>query len=321
MSAAKPLAVAIAGPTATGKTDAAIAVCKALQGEVISMDSMQIYRGMDIGTAKPTPDEMRGVPHHMLSIIAPSTGYTVAEYQQDARRIMQELCDRNRLPVFAGGTGLYLQAVSHGLSFTQVGGGTEIRAGLEAEAALPDGPARLHAQLALADPVSAERLHPNNTRRVIRALEVYLTSGIPMSEQTQDWEAETPEEWLIFALTWPRETLYARINERVDWMLQKGLVAEVEALLESGVSPDAQAMKAIGYKEIVARLQGQCDLAEATETIKRNTRRYAKRQLTWLRRDARVRWVDLSAFASPARMHKMLINTIQNARERNDAGY
>lgn len=315
---AKPLVIAIAGPTATGKTDAAVAVCKALDGEVISMDSMQIYKGFDLGTAKPDAAEMNGIAHHMLSFVPPSERYSVAQYQQDARSIMKDILSKNRLPVFAGGTGLYLQAVGHPLSFTQAVGTDALRSELEAEAAGPDGVMRLHRRLEAIDPKAAARLHPNNTRRVIRALEVCLQTGRPISDQQGDWEAESEEDWLVFALTWPREVLYARINHRVDLMVEAGLIEEVASLLEQGVPRNAQAMQAIGYKEIVQLLDGNTSRADAIETLKRNTRRYAKRQLTWLRRDSRVRWIDVSSFSSAQALHQDLIHQIAVYKEKRD---
>lgn len=311
----KPLAICIAGPTATGKTQAAVAVAKALQGEVISMDSMQIYQSMDIGTAKASLEEMRGVPHHLLSFVPPENNYTVADYQQDAKACMQDILSRGCLPIFAGGTNLYLQAVSRPLAFTEAKGSPEFRLALEKEAEKPGGAQRVWEQLREIDPIRASELHVNNTRRVIRALEVFHITGQRMSEQSQHWEAEPDEDWLIYALTWPREVLYDRVNRRVDIMAKAGLFEEVAGLLAAGVRPDAQSMKAIGYKEVVAALTGQCTRDEAIETIKLNTRHYAKRQLTWLRREARVCWVDLSQFADMQAVHAHLISDIIKHRE------
>lgn len=312
----KPLVVCITGPTATGKTDASIAVCKALDGEVLSMDSMQIYEDCVIGTATPTAAEKQGVPHHLQSFVPPGMAYSVADYQRDASGAMQDVLARGMLPVFAGGTGLYLQAISHPLSFTKAGEDAKIRAELHARAKEPGGAAALHTELASVDPVSASRLHPNNTRRVIRALEVFYVTGIPMSAQTNDWEAEPEQDWLIFALNWPRETLYGRINLRVDEMARAGLVAEVEGLLARGVPPASQTMQAIGYKEIVEMLEGKCTRGEAMERIKMNTRRYAKRQLTWLRRDDRVRWIDLSEYESKTVAQAAIIREITQYKEK-----
>lgn len=322
MSAVRPLFVCIAGPTATGKTDAAVAVCRALDGEVVSMDSMQIYQGMDIGTAKPSPAEMSGVPHHMLDIVPPDRPYSVAEYQRDALHAAEEILARGKLPVFAGGTGLYLQAVSHPLRFGEAGGAGAVRERLQREAERPGGAAALHARLAQVDAETAARLHPNNVRRVIRALEIYETTGKPMSETARDWDGESAQDWLVFALTWPRDVLYRRIDARVDAMLASGLVEEVRSLLDGGVPREAQAMQAIGYKEIIAALRGETTLDEAVERIKMHSRRYAKRQLTWLRRDARLRWLDLAAFDSPRQAQAEIIEQIQrHIKEREHAGH
>lgn len=311
----RPLVVCITGPTATGKSALAVDLCLALDGEVLSMDSMQVYLGFTVGTAKPSVHEMGGVPHHLISFVSPEASYSVAEYQQDAKAAMDLVLRRGRLPMFVGGTGLYLHAISHPLSFTGAGHVPEIRKKLQTQAEAPDGPKVLHKQLAVVDPLSASRLHVNNTRRVIRALEVYLSTGRPMSEQANEWQEEPAEEWLIFALNWPRETLYARINERVDRMIAAGLVEEVRSLLHDGVPRTAQAMQAIGYKEIVSMLDGECTLEDAIATIKQNTRRYAKRQLTWLRRDERIRWINLSQYPNPVVLTNDITRQILAAQE------
>lgn len=317
MQGKKPLVVCITGPTATGKTEAAIALCKAHDGEVISMDSMQIFKGLSIGTAKPTEAEMQGVPHHMLSIIPPDAKYTVYAYQQQATGVMHDLLSDGKLPVFCGGTGLYLQAVTHPLSFTAAGDQTEARVQLEQEAKAPNGPQRLLERLQAIDPATASRLHVNNTRRVIRALEVYMCTGIPMSEQTQDWDSEPEQDFLIFALNWPRDILYRRINLRVDRMIEAGLMEEVMELSQNGLARTSQAMQAIGYREIYAMLSGECTRQEAVEAIKQNSRRYAKRQLTWLRRDASIRWFDLSEYDGiPSVVNAMIAHI--HARRRDD---
>lgn len=314
MSGGRPLVVAICGPTATGKTEAGVSICEALSGEVISMDSMQVFRGLSIGTAKATPEEMRGIPHHMLSFLEPDAVYTAAEYQRDARRAMAEVLARGKFPVFVGGTGLYLQAVSHPLSFADAGGAGEVRERLRREAEAPGGAEALHARLTAVDAKSAERLHVNNVRRVIRALEIYETTGAPMSEKNTDWAAHPAEDWLIFALTWPRETLYARIHARVDRMMATGLIEEVRGILAQGVPKTAQSMQAIGYKEIIARLNSANCAKEAADEIKMNSRRYAKRQLTWFRRDPRIRWVDLSERA-PETVSGYLVDEIRRYNE------
>jgi tRNA dimethylallyltransferase len=292
-SGKKPTVVCITGPTACGKTAAAVCLCEKLGGEAISMDSMQIYQRMTIGTAKPTPEEMRGVPHHMLSVVPPEIAYTVADYQRDAWRAMEDVLVRGKLPVFVGGTGLYLQAVSHPLGFAQAPADAGIRKALQEEALQPGGAERLHARLSAIDPITAERLPAGNLRRVVRALEVYEATGVPMSARLNDWGAEPAQNWHIFALRWPREALYRRIDARAARMVQAGLLDEVRGLIESGVPREAQALQAIGYKEMLPVLDGACTKEEATALIQMRSRRYAKRQMTWLRRDVRVQWLDV----------------------------
>lgn len=307
----KPRVVCITGPTATGKSEAAIAVCKALPGEVLSMDSMQIYHGFDIGTAKCARAETQGIAHHLLSYVSPLAPYSVAEYQADARSCMRSVLARGKLPVFTGGTGLYLQAISRPLRFSQTAGDPKIRSRLEWEASEPMGKDTLYSRLSEADPKAAAKLHPNNTRRVIRALEVYETTGIPMSEQAGEWNAKAEENWQIYALILPRNTLYRRIEQRVDTMIRAGLVEEVDRLLAGGVPITSQAMQGIGYKEIVAYLRHTATLDEAIAAIKQNTRRYAKRQITWLKRDERVQWIDLAEYSTRERAHSHLIEQIK----------
>lgn len=313
----KPLVLCIAGPTATGKTEVAVAVCEALNGEVISMDSMQIYENLSIGTAMPTLQEMRGVPHHMLSIIPPDGFFTVYDYQRQASEIMRQILRREKLPVFCGGTGLYLQAVTHPLSFTQAGVENMVRKRLELESELPDGKLTLFQRLSQIDPDAAKQLHPNNTRRVIRALEVFETTGMPMSAQTNDWNGEPEQDFLVFALSWPREILYERINLRVDRMILQGLIDEVKEIQKT-VPREAQSMQAIGYREIISMLMGECTENEAIEMIKRNTRRYAKRQLTWLRRDKRIQWIDRSFFLDTQSVVDFIVHQVNVYRKEHD---
>ena len=253
----KPLAVCIAGPTACGKTAAAVAVCRALNGEVISMDSMQIYRGMDVGTAKPTAAERVGIPHHMIDILPPTAAYSVSEYQRDAGAAAAEILARGKLPVFAGGTGLYLQAVKHPMRFAGVDGNEAVRSRLRAQAETDEGRSALWRRLCAEDPQSAAHLHPNDVRRVVRALEVLETTGRPMGE-TDDWEAPPEYDFLTIGIRWPRETLRARIEERVNEMARRGLADEVRRLQKAGVTRSAQSMQAIGYKEICEALAGEC---------------------------------------------------------------
>ena len=297
----KPFIIAIVGPTAVGKTRAAIRVCQALGGEVVSMDSMQIYKGMDIGTAKPDVAEREGVPHHLLDIVSPAdASFTVAQYREMAQEKIEQIRSRGALPVLSGGTGLYLNALTRPMNLAQADGNEALREEMRKLAETAQGRRALHARLEQVDPQSAARLHENDIRRVIRALEVYDATGKTMSEyHSEDNQGEGLYDACIYGLTMPREMLYARINARVDAMVRQGLVQEVRTLLESGLLPEKDgALQAIGYKEIVRYLRGEVSLLQATEEIKRNSRRYAKRQMTWLRRDERVRWYDVSTYDS-----------------------
>lgn len=290
MEAKKKRIIGLVGPTASGKTALSLAVAKRLGAEILCMDSMQIYRRMDIGTAKPTPAERALVPHHLLDIIEPTDSFSVTQYAQLAR----EQIEKTPVPLLVGGTGLYLQALSLPMDFGTVPGDEALRQRYHA-LAREQGNAAVHALLAQRDPLSAQRLHPNDLRRVIRALEVAELTGTPLSAQQMPGPEDCPYDFQLYAIAWPREELYSRVNRRVVQMLQEGLSAEVKALLDSGVSPEAQAMQGLGYKELVPVLQGKMSLQEAAGQIQLRTRHFAKRQLTWFQRDARIRWIDASA--------------------------
>ena len=287
----KPAVIAVAGPTASGKSDLGLKLAQRLGGEIVCMDSMQIYRRMDIGTAKPTAVERAAVPHHMLDIVDPEQPYAVADYVQAAEQVIAQILSRGRVPILVGGTGLYLKALMDGLSLGGAGGDERLRAELNALADEPGGKERLHARLAAVDPETAARLHPNDRRRVIRAIEVYEQTGVPMSRQNHAAQ-ERPFRVLPLALDWPRELLYARLETRVHRMMEMGLLSEVRALLESGVAPAAQSMQGIGYKELIPAAMGQDDVNRAVWDIIVHTRHYAKRQGTWLRAEPRCVWLD-----------------------------
>ncbi|MBQ8313606.1 MAG: tRNA (adenosine(37)-N6)-dimethylallyltransferase MiaA [Clostridia bacterium] len=287
----KPTCWVLAGPTASGKTALSIRLAKAHDGEIVCMDSMQIYRGMTIGTAKPTPEEMEGVPHHMIDVAEPGEAFSVAQYQEMAETAIADIVSRGHQPLLVGGTGLYLRALRHPMAMGMVTGDETIRQQLEDEAKQTDGRYKLHQRLESVDPDTAARLHVNDVRRVVRALEVYQLTGVPFSKQPQV-EQEPPFRYRVASLTMDRETLYQRIEKRVDMMLKAGLIDEVRALLDSGVPADAQAMKGLGYKELVPYLRGEITLDEAIYELKLGTRHYAKRQLTWMRREEDVLWVD-----------------------------
>ena len=289
----KPKALCVCGPTASGKSALAMALAKTLHGEIICMDSMQIYRRMDIGTAKPTPEEQAMVPHHLLDIVEPYENYTVAQYADDAVRVAAEITSRGKVPILVGGTGFYLRALTHGLHLGGVRSDPDVRERLKAIASDEEGKRHLHEMLIAVDPQSAERLHANDVTRVSRALEVYELTGIPLSRQEQP-EAESALDFCILGTAMERGMLYSRINARVDDMMRMGLPVEVQSLLNEGISPQAQAMQGIGYKELVSVLTERKPLADAVAEIKRNTRRYAKRQLTWFQRDDMIRWLDMA---------------------------
>ena len=286
----KPQVIAISGPTASGKSDLALKLAQELGGEIICMDSMQIYRRMDIGTAKPTPEEQRIVPHHMLDIVEPVESYAVADYAAAAENKIFEIAQRGRVPMLVGGTGLYLKALMHGLSLGGAGGDEQIRTRLNAEALEIGGREKLHRRLAEVDPVSAAKFHFNDVRRVVRALEVYELTGQPISAQKQE-EQERPFEFLPLAIDMPRDILYNRLEKRVHLMMEQGLLQEVSQLLESGVKPEMQAMQGIGYKELIPVVDGCVKLESAVRQIVLNTRHYAKRQGTWLRTENKTVWI------------------------------
>ncbi len=285
--------IAIAGPTASGKTALSIALCRRIGGEVVSCDSMMVYRGMDIGTAKPTPAEMAGIPHHMLDVAEPGENYSAAQFRDAARAVIADIAARGAWPVLCGGTGLYIDAVTRDMSFASAPSEAGVRARLEAELG-ERGAAAMHARLAQVDPATAARLHVNDTRRVLRALEIFETTGTPMSESAaRAGENRELYDLKLLALDMPRERLYARINRRVDEMCAQGLFEEVAGLLAGGLRADCTAMQALGYKEIAAALRGEVTREAALDTLKQRTRNYAKRQLSWLRRDGRIIWLSV----------------------------
>ena len=286
--------VAIVGPTASGKTAFSIEIAKRFDGEIISMDSMQIYKEMQIGTAKPTEEEKEGIVHHMLDVAVPGEAFTVNDYAAMVRALIPKIVSRGKLPILCGGTGLYFNAVIYGYNLTEAATDPAVRDRLFAFAE-QYGVQALFERLEQVDPKSAEEIHPNNLKRVVRALEVYELTGRPKSEQVQT--ADEPLYRLAaFGLDWPRQVLYERIDHRVDQMLADGLEAEVRALAERGVlhpeNDTGQAAAAIGYREMLDYIAGKTTFEEMVETLKRNTRRYAKRQCTWFKRIPEICWVD-----------------------------
>jgi len=286
----RPRVIAVCGPTASGKSDLALKLAQRLGGEIVCMDSMQIYRRMDIGTAKPTAEEQALVPHHMLDIVEPTETYAVADYAVEAERMIHDILSRGRLPILTGGTGLYLKALMHGLSLGGVHADEALRLELQQVALEPGGKTKLHDELEKVDPVSAAKLHPNDIRRVIRALEVYRLTGVPLSAQREQ-EALGPFEVLPLAIEMERSVLYERLEKRVHLMMRLGLLKEVRALLASGVTAQMQSMQGIGYKELIPVIEGVQKKEDAIWQIILNTRHYAKRQETWLRTEPRVVWM------------------------------
>ena len=284
----------IVGPTAVGKTKMSIELAKQLNGEIISGDSMQIYRGMDIGTAKATMDERQGIPHHLIDEKNPDEPYSVAAFQQTVRAKMEEIKSRGKLPIIVGGTGLYIKSVLYDYEFAGESESKEIDEAKYGHLSNEE----LHAKLAAVDEAGAKDIHPNNRKRVIRALEIYETSGVKKSEMIEKQEHKMIYDACLIGLTDDRNVLYDRINKRVDTMYETGLVEEVKALFDEGIPAESQSIRAIGYKELYDYFKGLISLEESKELIKRNSRRYAKRQYTWFNNQMDVTWfkVDVQHF-------------------------
>lgn len=292
------LLIVIVGPTAVGKSDAAIRLAEKINGEIVSADSRQIYKYMDIGTAKPTPEQRRRVVHHLIDLIEPDETYDAARFKRDAENSIKEIRERGRLPLLVGGTGLYIRAAVDGL-FAGPSADRKLRFRLQTEVKLK-GAAYLHQRLAKVDPLAAKRIHPHDYIRLIRALEVYEKTGEPISSLQKEWDGEKKQNHLVMiGLGCERTEIYHRIEQRVEKFFQYGLVEEVKSLLERGFSPQLPALQTLGYKEVVGFLEGEYPLEEVKYLIKRNTRRYAKRQLIWFRKDGRIGWINRVGGESP----------------------
>ena len=287
----KPLIV-IAGPTASGKTGLSIGLAKALSGEIVSADSMQIYKYMNIGTAKPTEAEKEGIVHHMMDFLEPDVNFSVADYCEMAHKVIADIHLRGKIPVLVGGTGLYIDSLVNNVDFDRDDENHEIRKELE-ELAEKDGVEAVHNILKEIDAETAEKYHPNNLRRVIRAIEFYRVTGKRISDHAKE-EKTSLYDVIYFCIDWDREILYDRINKRVDIMVEDGLVEEVKSLLEKGYDKNSTAMQGIGYKEFYGYLEGIKTLGETLDEIKQSSRRYAKRQLTWFRRNTDIHWLTPS---------------------------
>lgn len=304
----KPLIV-LTGPTAVGKTRLSISLAKAMGGEIISADSMQVYKYMDIGSAKIKQKEMEGIKHYLVDILEPTQDFNVVLFQKYAKEAVEQIYAKGKIPILVGGTGFYIQSVLYDIDFTENDEDTQLRRELE-ELAKQKGAQYLHMVLQECDPKSAEMIHANNVKRVIRAIEFYRQTGKPISEHNeQERGKESAYDSHYFVLTDVRDRLYANIDRRVDQMLEEGLVEEVKKLMEMGCKRESTAMQGLGYKEIIAYLLGEITLDEAVYLIKRDTRHFAKRQLTWFRREKDVIWVEKDQFAyDDEKMLQYMIN-------------
>ena len=287
----RPLII-LTGPTAVGKTAASIGLAKAVGGEIISADSMQVYRHMDIGSAKITADEMQGIPHYLVDVLEPEEAFNVVRFQEMAKAAMQKIYAGGHIPIVVGGTGFYIQALLYDIDFTENDSDFSYREELE-QTARDKGAEYLHSLLKQADPEAAEQIHPHNIKRVIRALEFNRKTGQKISAHNeQERRKQSPYDFAYFVLTDDRKALYERIDRRVDKMMEQGLLEEVRALKDRGIARDSVSMQGLGYKELLAYLDGEIPLDEAIRIIKRDTRHFAKRQLTWFRRERDVIWID-----------------------------
>jgi len=306
---------AIVGPTATGKSETAIEVAGLLNGEVVSVDSMQVYRGMDIGTAKVREEERYTrngiyIPHHMVDIVDPDVEYSVGRFQEEAALVIKDIHERGKLPVLAGGTGLYFNAVVYEYEFAPGEQNWKLREQLRQEAA-EKGVQYLHKRLADVDPKAAEAIHPNDVKRVVRALEVNIKTGQRISETTKN--PSRTYRTAAAGLYLDREDLYEKVNKRVDIMLEQGLTQEVKGLMDRGLKPSSISMQALGYKEVAAYLQGEYDLETCMELLKRETRRFAKRQLTWFRRDKNIKWFNVNDYEDQLDLVEAIVSYIQES--------
>lgn len=291
----KPLVI-LAGPTAVGKTDLSIRLAKQIGGAIISADSMQVYKYMDIGSAKVMPEEMDGVPHYLIDALDPSEEFNIVRFKQMAEEALTEIYGKGQIPIVAGGTGFYIQALLYDVTFTNQDSDEEFRQKMSFYAATY-GATALHEKLRDIDPVSYDAIHANNVKRVIRALEYYHLTGKPISEHNEEeHQKNSPYNFAYFVLTDERAHLYERIDKRVDLMMEKGLLEEVRGLYEKGYRREMVSMQGLGYKEMIDYLEGRCSLEEAVYVIKRETRHFAKRQLTWFRRERDVIWLNKAEY-------------------------
>ena len=306
----RPLII-LTGPTAVGKTSLSIRLAKAVGADIISADSMQVYRGRDIGTAKIRPEEMEGVTHYLIDEIEPDEEFHVVRFQELAKQYMEKIYEAGRIPLIVGGTGFYIQSVLYEIAFTEHEADEKLRSRLAAIAE-EKGAEYLHEELRRVDPASAEIIHANNVKRVIRALEYYEQTGTPISKHNEEQrQKESTYEFAYFVLNDRRDLLYERINRRVDCMMQDGLLNEVKKLKDAGYSPDLVSMQGIGYKEMLKHLNGEMTLKEAVESVKQETRHFAKRQVTWFKREKEVIWLDRQEYPEDDRLLKRMLDILK----------
>jgi tRNA dimethylallyltransferase len=300
----------VVGPTASGKSQLALEIARLACGELVSADSRQIYRFMNIGTAKSGPDDREAIPHHLIDIITPDSVFSAGEYGRRARLAVEEIFSRNRLPVVAGGSGLYVRALADGL-FDGHYRDESVRNGLR-QRLNAEGMEALHRRLAEADPDAARKIHPNDGKRILRALEVITLSGKPITSIQKEETRPPGFQPRLYGLDWPRDILYRRIDDRVDEMIRSGLVAEVETLVKKGYGPGHPGLDSVGYKEVLAYLNGDVSCNDMIHLIKTNTRRFAKRQMTWFRRDGRIRWIPVSEPAEWRGLADLVLSDFRN---------
>ncbi len=307
----RPLII-LTGPTAAGKTDISIRLAEKLGGEIISADSMQVYRRMDIGTAKIRKEEMNGIPHHLIDVLEPTEPFNVSVFKELALRAADDIYSRGKIPIMVGGTGFYIQALLYDIDFSEEHS-DGYRESMEQIAATSGGPDKLFEELRSVDPASCEIIHKNNVKKVIRALEFYHYNGTPISEHNSvQREKSSAYDSMYLVLTMDREKLYNRIEKRVDIMMENGLVEEVRGLIEEGLDDTYISMQGIGYKEVYEYLKGKCTLEDAIYNIKQNTRHFAKRQLTWFRREKEVIWIDKDTFSSDEEIADHIVDLWRN---------
>ena len=299
--------IVITGPTASGKTEISIKLALKKDAEIVSADSRQIYKYMDIGTAKPTQEELQTVKHHCINIKEPDEFFNAGMYGKVSRKIVQDILKRKKLPVVVGGSGLYIRALTEGI-FEGEYRDTAIRNKLKNELN-EKGQKELFSRLVNVDPKSAEKIHPHDAKRIIRALEVYELAGEPISDLQIRSTKKADFTPLFFGLQWPRDILYKRIEERVDAMMEAGFVDEVKNLLNMGYSPDLNSLDSLGYREIISYLKGNCNYSTMVEEIKKNTRRFAKKQLTWFRKDRRITWIDMYECSGTQEVVDMILDS------------